>query len=64
MRPFENLKPELKQKMLAIGRQQGYTEADVKQEYEDAQRAIHGSPGARNDNILTRGFSCGSRRPK
>ena len=62
MNRFERLNPELKKKMLAIGRDQGYSEAEVKQEYEDAQMAIHGQASVRNNDILTRGFSCGSRR--
>ena len=61
---FEKLNPELRKKMLDIGRQQGYTELEVKQEYENAQRAIHGTVSVRNDDILTRGFSCGVKGPK
>jgi hypothetical protein len=57
MRKFDKLNPEIKNKMLAIGKSQGYDSDQVKEEYENAQRILHASRS--DDHALTRGFSLG-----
>lgn len=56
MLTFKKLPQEVIAEMERLGRLQGIELAEVEQQYNDAQVAIHGNPDSYGGNALMRGF--------